>query len=144
MPAPLQDCIDEIDVRWDAVRSRLDSIGYWFGKLGDSILAENWSNAHSNCNTLHIHTDFLAEQMGDGIFSVRYWHNAALQYVNDYVPWSAGDLTMDALLSTMLSANPNQVMYFIGLLDAYRQSVWNRPFNREFFTGLAKGFQQWP
>jgi len=56
----------------------------------------------------------------------------------------AYELTMDAILSTMLSADPSQVMYFMGLLDAYKQSVWSRPFNKEFFAALARGFEEWP
>ena len=54
------------------------------------------------------------------------------------------ELTMSGLLSTMLSANPRDVEYFIGLVDAYRQSIWNQPFNSEFFGALARGFEQWP
>jgi len=54
------------------------------------------------------------------------------------------DFSMDLLLSTMLQANPKQVQYFVGLVDAYRQSIWNQPFNEEFFAALARGFEQWP
>ncbi len=53
-------------------------------------------------------------------------------------------LTMDSLLSTMLTATPEQLQYFVGLVDAYRQSLWNRPFNAEFYAALARGFEQWP
>ncbi|GAH32071.1 unnamed protein product, partial [marine sediment metagenome] len=35
------------------------------------------------------------------------------------------------------------VLYFIGLIDAYRQSVWNQPFNKEYYAALARGFQEW-
>ncbi len=55
----------------------------------------------------------------------------------------AYDLTMDAIINTMLTADPAQTLYYIGLVDAYRQSVWNRPFNREFFAALARGFAEW-
>jgi len=55
-----------------------------------------------------------------------------------------GEVTMGAILSAMLQANPNQVRYFVGLVDAYRQSIWNQPFNEEFFAALARGFEQWP
>jgi len=56
---------------------------------------------------------------------------------------AGADLTMDGLLSTMLTADPAQVEYFVGLVDAYRQSIWNRPFNQEFFAALSRGFEQW-
>jgi len=55
-----------------------------------------------------------------------------------------GEFDMDTLLSTMLQAEPDQVQYFVGLVDAYRQSIWNQPFNEEFFAALARGFEQWP
>jgi len=51
---------------------------------------------------------------------------------------------MDAILSVMLSATPEQVEYFVGLVDAYRQSIWNRPFNQDFYAALARGFMIWP
>jgi len=57
---------------------------------------------------------------------------------------AGGTFDMDTLLSTMLGATPEQVTYFIGLEDAYRQSIWNKPFNSEFFAALARGFQEWP
>lgn len=53
------------------------------------------------------------------------------------------EFDMDSLLSTMLGADPEQVTYFIGLADAYRQSIWNRPFNEEFFAALGRGFMTW-
>lgn len=52
-------------------------------------------------------------------------------------------LTMATLIQTMLTANPQEVEYFIGLVDAYRQSIWTRPFNQEFFAALSRGFMQW-
>lgn len=56
----------------------------------------------------------------------------------------AAEFSMGALLSTMLSANPEQVEYFVGLVDAYRQSIWNRPFDKDFYAALARGFMIWP
>ncbi len=52
-------------------------------------------------------------------------------------------LTMEAILNTMLTADPYQVEYFVGLVDAYRQSIWGKTFNSEFFTALAQGFMEW-
>ena len=54
------------------------------------------------------------------------------------------EMTMEVILTTMLAAKPNEVEYFVGLVDAYRQSIWNRPFNQEFFAALSRGFMQWP
>ncbi|GAH60107.1 unnamed protein product, partial [marine sediment metagenome] len=37
----------------------------------------------------------------------------------------------------------DQLTNFIGFVDAYRQSIWNRPFNREYYAALARGFALW-
>lgn len=49
---------------------------------------------------------------------------------------------MDAILSAMLSAAFQQIEYFIGIVDAYRVSLWNEPFNAEFYAALARGFMK--
>ncbi len=55
----------------------------------------------------------------------------------------ADEFDMDSLLSAMVTASPDQLQYFIGLVDAYRQSLWNKPFNKEYFAALARGFETW-
>ena len=66
----------------------------------------------------------------------------SIYWANKDIP--AADFTMDTLIQTMLVADPNQVEYFVGLVDAYRMSIWNRPFNQEFFAALGRGFRLWP
>lgn len=67
----------------------------------------------------------------------------------DSVYWSffGGDggveLEMEMIINAMLAATPYEVNYFVGLVDAYRQSLWNKSFNSEFFAALARGFEQW-
>ena len=51
------------------------------------------------------------------------------------------ELTMSSLLNVMLSADADDITYFIGIVDAYRQSIWNKPFNEEFYAALARGFE---
>ena len=51
-----------------------------------------------------------------------------------------GEVTMDSILSIMAAATDSELMNFIGLVDAYRQSLWNKPFNAEYFAALARGF----
>ena len=67
----------------------------------------------------------------------------ALLYYAKNCTGGGGEITMADLINVMLTANPDQVEYFIGLVDAYRQSIWNRPFNHEFFTALGRGFMEW-
>lgn len=67
----------------------------------------------------------------------------ALTWIDDNWP-DVGDpyeLTMEDMLITMLAATPYELNYFIGIVDAYRQSIWNKPFNEAFFAALARGFE---
>lgn len=50
------------------------------------------------------------------------------------------EVTMAAILSAMITANADDLKMFIGLVDAYRTSLWNKPFNVDFYAALARGF----
>lgn len=52
----------------------------------------------------------------------------------------AGEVTMDDILTAMISANFGNLQTFIGIVDAYRVALWNEPFNAEFYAALARGF----
>lgn len=50
------------------------------------------------------------------------------------------EVTMDSLLSAMITSDYDQLQKFIGLVDAYRVAIWGQPFNVEFYAALARGF----
>jgi len=75
--------------------------------------------------------------------ATKFYLMRALKQLPDYTGEPSGLSTMGGLLSLMLSAEPSEILYFIGIVDAYRQSVWNQPFNQEFYAALARGFMQW-
>lgn len=52
-------------------------------------------------------------------------------------------VTMASILSAMYEATNTELLHFVGLVDAYRQSLWNKPFNQEFWAAIARGFEQW-
>lgn len=52
------------------------------------------------------------------------------------------DVTMDAILSAMITANFDQLQNFVGIEDAYRVSLWNEPFNVDYYAALARGFMR--
>lgn len=68
------------------------------------------------------------------------WEGPIWWYLNNCV---AG-VDMASILTAMVTATPSQVENFVGLVDAFRQGIWNRPFNKELFAALARGFEQWP
>jgi len=55
-----------------------------------------------------------------------------------------GSLEMSDIINTMLRASFDELQSFIGIEDAYRIALWNAPFNAEFYSALARGFQKWP
>lgn len=64
-----------------------------------------------------------------------------------YIDENLGDgaeVTMDAILSAMITSDFNDLQKFIGIVDAYRVALWNAPFNAEFYGALARGFETWP
>jgi len=69
-------------------------------------------------------------------------HFMASMYYASKEPTGAA-VTMSAIITAMLTATPEQIKYFIGIADGYRQSIWNKEFNQEFYAALAKGFEQW-
>ncbi len=63
--------------------------------------------------------------------------------VDELVEAEPEGVTMSAIIEAMLTADLEQITFFVGLLDAYRQAIWNRPFNSELFAALARGFEEW-
>ncbi|GAI67845.1 unnamed protein product [marine sediment metagenome] len=52
-------------------------------------------------------------------------------------------ITMRMILDEMFTADNEELKEFIGLVDAYRQSLWNKPFDMEFWAATARGFEIW-
>lgn len=66
------------------------------------------------------------------LFESMYWGNKDV---------AAADVTMGAMTSAMITATDDEYKYFIGLIDAFRVGLWNKPFNAEYFAALARGFE---
>lgn len=64
----------------------------------------------------------------------------SMPYFLEHYTGNGNGIDMAAIINAMLEADPLQVRAFVGLMDAYRQSVWNKPFNKEYYAALAKGF----
>jgi len=65
--------------------------------------------------------------------------HVALKWIDDN--WAVGGLTMDDMLTEMLSATPEQLTKWMGITDAYKVAVWDAPFNAEYYAALARGFK---
>jgi len=71
---------------------------------------------------------------GSGLFECLYWLD------QEHTEAGAYELTMDDILSVMLSATDDEYKKFIGIVDAYRIGLWNKPFNSDFYAALGRGF----
>lgn len=123
--------------------SKSQNLSYYLNSAGTWLKAHNYVNAGQALND----GSGKALDMGKGLATYyatdEFYICDAFEWIGNNLP-ETSEFDMAVLLSTMLAATPYQLEYFIGLVDAYRQSLWNKPFNAEFFGALAKGFEQWP
>lgn len=49
-------------------------------------------------------------------------------------------VSMSSIIMAMYEATPQELTSFIGLVDAFRQTIWNKPFPKEYFAEIARGF----
>lgn len=125
-------------------QSNLAQVASYLSSMMTYAEAGNWLYAFSmakwaivylkNCHNVNLNMLASAPDQ-NRFFESIYWAGQS---------GAAYELTMSDILTTMLSATPAEVQTFIGIADAFRQSIWNRPFNREYYAALARGFEIWP
>lgn len=100
-------------------------------------------------------TVFQLRVAGSALFSLLYtminqhtqldvatqWQDAAHYAALWYAGQGGAAVTMDEILTAMLTAEYDQLQKFIGIEDAYRSAIWDQPFNAEFYAALARGFR---
>lgn len=64
-------------------------------------------------------------------------------FLRNHTIEEANGVNMASILLAMLAAKQPELMSFVGIVDAYRQSIWNQPFNQEYYAALARGFTLW-
>lgn len=127
-------------------REQLDSLDEWKVAFMADASTGSWLNAFSGvCSCINVIRGMFLNQfdmkqehyLDNHFFSCFYFAR------RDLPPPDPVPITMATILSAMVTAEPSQIQDFVGLTDAYRQSLWNKPFNKEFFAALARGFEQW-
>lgn len=139
----LDDVISNIAASRIDVMNALSGLESWVHSAGSYIGSQNWADAEI---CLHNASDEFWEMkmaLTNLTASIVVQTRKGFILIQSNWPDAAAEVTMSSLLTAMLSADPYQIMYFVGLVDAYRQSIWNRPFNKEFYAALARGFMQW-
>jgi len=68
---------------------------------------------------------------------------ALFKLTDERIEGAGGDVTMRSILDAMFTADGYELMQFVGLVDAYRQSIWNKPFDADLWAAYARGFEGW-
>jgi len=141
MPALLEAYIDTLNSQALGIGESFESLYGQMASLHDWLDAEG--NPGSADVILNMRTPMQALQWAfdDTGGNFRAYLIAALTWINDNWPDGDGaEVTMDAILTAMITADFSQLQKFTGLSDAYRVALWNEPFNAEFYAALARGF----
>jgi len=146
MPAALQSLIDDTNTQLKAIGDTyFDGIYDSMSSLHDNLTAEGCPNSADTVLAMRWFFGKLRDKYSTAVGSYRIRLINTLQWINNNWPADGVGVDMDAILSAMAAAEPSEVTYFIGLVDAYRSALWDKPFNSDFFAALARGFiQKWP
>lgn len=108
-------------------------------------MSDAWSHWWSNQD--HLAIEDILNGLSDANAAAGYagWGYDPFPYEG---PWwwyftnciEGGTITMADVINVMESASNDELKTFIGLVDAYRISLWNKPFESEFFAAIARGF----
>jgi len=139
----LDDVIIDLYNRGGVTATYFDLLGNQLDAAGVDLCDGLLDKAGQHCILAGLYCKYIANYFHQDAFSYTNVDIEGYTLIRDNWPDEAPELTMEAILIAMLGANASEVMYFVGLVDAYRQSVWNQPFNQDFFASLARGFEQW-
>lgn len=143
MPTGLEDIVDNI---W-SIYGYAYSSGYETGTnlraAGTYLSAKDMVGAGTALTMAGNNMRDFANEMPTKYLVGNYYMADALYWINDNWVADGNGLTMAALLNVMLSADFDEFRTFIGIVDAYRVGLWNKPFNAEYYAALARGFVEW-
>lgn len=93
------------------------------------------------CYQFYIDLGAVRNNWGGGSSTIGGRILEMFDHVNENM--GGGEVDMSAILTAMLAATPDEIEQFVGIVDAFKVSIWNRPYNEEFYAALARGFAQW-
>lgn len=116
----------------------------WLYSAGDAIAANQWANAKTY---LYYAADGFGTEMNPFMYTgsnnFRYWLQQMFNWIhNNLNSTPTVSLAMGDILTAMLQATFDELTGFVGIEDAYRSALWNKPFNAEYYAALARGFMQ--
>lgn len=135
-----EDYLDDLDSAYHNAETALGylrSIISWMNDWYDVATEENWRlnviGAFTRCANC-IGSLVYGEPHEVPPFRVPYMFRNCV---------GGADVTMASIIMAMYAATPQELLDFIGIEDAYRQSLWNKPFPKAYFAELARGFETW-
>lgn len=125
---------------WFDAEYDIDKAWVKYGVPDDHIAIMYLCRAADHLLDMHLHTNFWYVYGLNGFDAM---DEALFKLTDARIEGITVDIDMQDIINAMLVANPDQVKFFIGIVDAYKQSVWNQPFDKELFAALGRGFMQW-
>jgi len=109
--------------------------------LQQALFTDGNTDSSWACSDFRIDLGAVRNNWGAGTSTLQGRLLSMFDYLNDNI--GGGEVDMPSILTAMLAATPEEIQQFIGIVDAFRVSIWNRPYNEEFYAALARGFAQW-
>ena len=134
-------------LRFNIVSRITDMYSNWNGVVTETNDLKNDLNTDGNpasyigCGNLAIDLGAVRNNWGSGSSTLGGRLLSMFDYLNDNI--GGGGVDMASILTAMLAATPEEIQQFIGIVDAFKVSIWNRPYNEDFYAALARGFAQW-
>ncbi|MBA7618123.1 hypothetical protein ES703_25444 [subsurface metagenome] len=119
----------------------------WRTKMGEASGSLGMAAYYLGIRNWVASADCLQEA-ADDFYSMRsYMYSLGVAF-HDSFDWMennwAGLIEMEDIIDAMSAASPVEITYFVGIEDAFRQSIWNQPYEHEFFAALGRAFTRWP
>lgn len=126
---------DTIYAAFDNWRTKTDEASSSLGMAAYYLGIRNYAQS-----AIHL------QEAADDFYSMRSYMYSLGVALHDSFDWMednwAGLIYMEDIIDAMSAANHIEIRYFVGIVDAYRQSIWNKPFEQEFFAALARAFER--
>jgi len=143
MPAELQTKINTLVSSWNSYGAYFLNARNHLYYAGDAIAAQNWTEAKAQ---LYNSADDFGSAIGFMLYAVPYYYCKlipVLQWINDNWP-TAATVDMASILLAMRGAKFDELQDFTAIEDAFRASLWNAPFNADYYAAFVRTFMKWP
>ncbi len=111
-----------------------EGLGFQNALFNDGNTTANWAWADVRLEMNGIRANWGG---GSSTFGGRLL--SMFDYLNDNI--GGGEVDMASILTAMRKATPAERQEFIGIVDGFRASIWNKRYDELFFANLAREFR---